>query len=164
MKKTKNMALAAILTAAGVVILYAGAFLGTIDIASAAVASVSVAVMLGERGYRWAFGVFLAISLLSLVLCVSKTAPIMFTVFFGYYPILKLYSESKFTRLKAYIIKYVFLNVSLVTLIAVTLMTVKLHILIVAAVFVVANILLPLYDIAFNGIMEFYFNNIRKRK
>ena len=57
-------------------------------------AGILLIVIVNEIGYRWALGTYVAISLLSVFLIADKESAVYFTMFFGYYPILKLLMEN----------------------------------------------------------------------
>ena len=68
-----------------------------------------------EIGKRWAFGVYFATSLLSLLLVPNKEAAVMYTAFFGYYAIVKaLLENSRLPRAVEYLLKFLIFNASVV--------------------------------------------------
>ena len=91
MKSTKKIALAGIFTALCVVFLFIGSLFQTLDLSAAAVGSIIVLITFIELGNGWAFGVYAAASILSMLLLPNKTAAIVFTVFAGFYPIVKVW-------------------------------------------------------------------------
>ena len=48
-----------------------------------------------ELNKRWAFGVFAGASAISLIILPNKEAAVLYTAFFGYYPIVKAFLESR---------------------------------------------------------------------
>ena len=54
--------------------------------------------VLEEIDRKWAFGVYVAISLLSLFLIADKEAAVFYTMFFGYYPVLRSALEKKLKK------------------------------------------------------------------
>lgn len=164
MKNTGKTAVSAMLCALAAVIMYAGSLFGKIDIAVAVIASVCVSLALVKFGYFRAFAVYGVSAFLALLLCPVKTVPVMFAAFFGYYPVLKMYAETKFSKVFSYVIKYVSLNVSLVLLVAMALRFAKIHALVIAAVFAASNILLPVYDIAYGMAVSMCFERLFGRK
>lgn len=68
-----------------------------------------------ECGYQWAFLVYLAVSVLSLLLAPDKQAAMVF-VFIGYYPVAKGLVERRFAkaRLLAWALKFLIFNLSMV--------------------------------------------------
>jgi len=65
-----------------------------------------------ELGKSWAFGVYLATAILSLLLVPNKEAAVMYTAFFGYYAIVKALLESHTPRVVEYLLKFIIFNVS----------------------------------------------------
>lgn len=164
MKSIKKSALTAMLSALSVVIMYAGSLLGKMDIATAVISSVCVMISLGEFGYLRAVCVYIITAVLSFVIVPAKTAVVLFIVLFGLYPIVKVFSSSRGRKVTEYVIKYCYLNISLVVLVVITtIFFAKLPILVMLLVFAGANLLLPVYDFALDGLMFFYYNRIRQR-
>ena len=58
-------------------------------------AGILLIVIVDEMGMKWAWGTFAAISLLSLFVIADKEAAVFYTMFFGYYPILKEFLAKK---------------------------------------------------------------------
>ena len=89
MKKTKKIAVCALLSAFSVVLLAIGALFNVLDLSMAVIASLPVLFAhLEFRGsYPWLlWGVT---SLLSLLLVTPKVAPLLYAILLGFYPILK---------------------------------------------------------------------------
>lgn len=85
---TKRMARLAILTALGVVLLLLGSVLPAGRLALVALSSLPVCVTLMMYGIKWSLGVFVLTAALGALLFPGAAA-IMYTAFFGYYPIAK---------------------------------------------------------------------------
>ncbi len=79
-----------------------------------AMAGIITMISVIELGRKWSFGVYTAVSLISLILVPNKEAVIFYIAFFGYYPILKSILESKLPRIIEYILKFLVFNVSAV--------------------------------------------------
>lgn len=68
-----------------------------------------------ELGKSWAFGVYFAVSLLSLLLVPNKEAAVMYTAFFGYYAIVKaLLEQRNLPRFVEYLLKFLIFNAAVV--------------------------------------------------
>ena len=164
MKSVKKTALSALLTALAVTVMYMGSLLGKVDIATAFVSSVCVMICLGEMGYIRAVGVYAVTTVLSFVIVPSKTSVVLFAVLFGLYPIVKTVSESRFPYIMAYVVKYVYLNIALSVLFALaSVLSAKIPIYIICAVFAVSNLVLPLYDALLKAVISFWYNGIRSK-
>lgn len=72
-----------------------------------------------ELDKRWAFGVYVAVSLVSFLTAPDKEAAMMYIAFFGYYPILKSVFESKLPRVAEYVLKFLVFNVAIIAAYAV---------------------------------------------
>ena len=83
-------------------------------------AGVTLLVIVAELGYKWAFGAYAAISLLSLFLIADKEAAVFYVMLFGYYPILRGLIEQKIrnTALRV-IVKLLLFNAALLISVAV---------------------------------------------
>lgn len=165
MNNTKKLALSALLCALAVSVMYIGSQFGKIDVATALAASLCVAVGLCEYGYKNAICIYLVITFISFLLLPAKTPVVLFGAFLGYYPILKMYCEYNFSKIKAYAIKYAVLNfaVALVIIIS-TVFFVKLSFFIIVLFMLVINAVFPLLDMAMNMAIETYYQKIKKRK
>lgn len=67
-----------------------------------------------EFGQGFAGLIYIAISILSLLLLGNKEAAVMYVAFFGYYPIIKSMIERKFKGFLCWIVKYAIFNVAMI--------------------------------------------------
>lgn len=65
-----------------------------------------------ELNKKWAFAVFTASAIISLVLVPNKEAAVLYAAFFGYYPILKALLENTKFKAVEYIFKFSVFNLS----------------------------------------------------
>jgi hypothetical protein len=70
-----------------------------------AVASVLITFVVVEIDKKWAFGVYCTVSILGFLLVGDKEVAMMYIAFFGYYPILKSFLETKLPRIIEWILK-----------------------------------------------------------
>ena len=104
-----------------------------------AIAGMLIAFCVVELGRKWAFGVFSATAVISLLFVPNKEAAVLYALFFGYYPIVKAIVESKLPRVAEYIVKFLVFNVS-----------------VVGAYFIIINVLgMPLDELLDMGKSEF---------
>ena len=82
--------------------------------AAPAFAGILLMVVVIEINKKWAFGVYAAAGILSLLLVTDKEAAVMYVAFFGYYPIIKAVLESKLPRAVEWIVKFLIFNVTMV--------------------------------------------------
>ena len=108
-KKSKSVALAGMLAALAVVILFLGSLFELLDLSASAMASLVIMVALIELGKRWACGVYAVAAVLSLLLF-PRTASITFAAFVGYYPVLKVYLDRIKPRVLQYFVKLLLFN------------------------------------------------------
>ncbi|MBQ9793660.1 MAG: hypothetical protein IJW34_01830 [Clostridia bacterium] len=168
-KKSKEIALAGMLTALAVVILFLGSLVELLDLSAAAMAALVVMVALIELGKGKAFAVYLASSLLA-VLLFPKTASVVFAAFIGYYPVLKVYLDKLRPKVLQYMAKLVLFNVFLALILWITEGLLGLGSdwgSLGKALFLLGNLAFILYDFAIGRLAVFYIvkikNRIRKR-
>lgn len=113
MKHSGKVALGAMLTALSVVVLMPTA-LEVLVYALPALASAFVVFATIEMGRKWAFAVYVSSSIVGLIVVPNKEGVILFAAFFGYYPILKAFVESKCRKVTEYLIKLAVFNVTMV--------------------------------------------------
>lgn len=68
-----------------------------------------------EFGQGFATMIYIAISILSLLILGNKEAAVMYVAFFGYYPILKSLLEKHMRGFVCWIVKYLIFNVAMIT-------------------------------------------------
>ena len=68
-----------------------------------------------EFGHGFATLIYVAVSVLSLLLLGNKEAAIMYVAFFGYYPIIKSILEKYIRSFVCWIVKYLIFNVAMVS-------------------------------------------------
>ena len=111
-KKSSSIALAGMLAALAVVILYLGSLIELLDLSASVLGALAVMVAIVELGRSYAWGVYLVSAVLS-VLLFPRTASIVFAAFVGYYPILKVYLDRIPIRFVQYFCKLVLFNLFL---------------------------------------------------
>ena len=90
---TKKLSFSAITCALGVILLFMGAIIETVDISMAALASFLIIACMIEMGGYYPLLVYLATATLSFLLLPNKTVVLIYGMFFGFYPIIKKYLE-----------------------------------------------------------------------
>lgn len=101
------------MTAALSVVLMLPTVMGLWTYALPAFAGILIMFTIIELDKKWAAGIFVAVSILSLMLLPNKEAAVFYVCFFGNYPIIKSIVESKkLPRILEYIIKIVLFNIS----------------------------------------------------
>lgn len=98
--------------ALGVILMTVGAFIEVLDLSTAALASLLCIFVVIEIGGGYSWALWAATSLLSLLMLPQKSPAIFYTLFLGYYPILKSYFE-RLPQIFAWILKLVTFHASL---------------------------------------------------
>jgi len=172
---TKKIALAAILSAFGVVFLTIGSFIGVLDLSSAAIAGFVIVIAVIELGGRYPVMMYFVISVLSILVLPNKYPAVFFIFFGGFYPIFKAYIE-RFHYIVAWVVKFSMFNFFLaVMILLIKFLSEKGFLppfednnlydffgIFKIIVFIVANFTFLLYDIAMTRIINLYIIKIRK--
>jgi hypothetical protein len=114
LNKSIRVAFCGILTALCTVLMF---LTGLISIGTYALPALSgmllVAVVI-ELGTAWAWPVYIAVSILSLILAADKEAAALYILFFGYYPIIKALLEKTRKKYLILVLKFVLFNCSMI--------------------------------------------------
>jgi len=175
MNTTKKLALAAVLSALGVVILTVGSFIQVLDLSSAALAGFVIIIAVIELQKYYPVLMYSVISLLSLILIPNKFPALLFIFFGGFYPIFKAYVE-RFHYIAAWVVKFSMFNMFLAFLIIAVRILAEAGFLpplennnlydflgnFKIIVFAVANFVFLLYDIAMSRIINIYIIKVRR--
>ncbi len=164
MKYTKKIALAAILSALGVVVLLIGSVITLLDLTMVAIASLLVILAVIEIGGGYPYLIWLVTGVLSLLLLPSKFPALLYLLFGGIYPILK----SMFERLHyiiAWVLKLSYFNTMLSLLIFLSVYVFHLpedDLGFNIIVYAVCNVVFILYDVAASQLITLYLVKLRK--
>lgn len=112
MSKTSKTAFGGIMIALSVVVLMPTVF-ELFVYALPAIAGIITMVCVIEINKKWAFGVYAATAVLSLLIVSNKEAPVVYAAFFGFYPILKSLLETKAGKVLEFVAKFAFFNVAI---------------------------------------------------
>lgn len=102
---TYRIALGGILSATVLALMMMGSLIPFGTFAVPALASLVIAIINEEDSPALAVCVWLVVGLLSVLLGADKEAAMLFICFFGHYPILKAFFESKLGKVSAFILK-----------------------------------------------------------
>ena len=105
MKQSSKTAFGGILTALSVVLMF---LTGVIPFLTFALPALAGALLI------LALCVYAAVSILSLLVVADKEAAMMYAAFFGYYPVIKSFLESKLPRVFEWIVKFLIFNAAMV--------------------------------------------------
>ena len=113
MKQSSKVAIGGIVAALSLVMMISVAIVPFLTYALPAEAGTFIAFIVYEIDKKWAFGVYTAVAVLGMFLVPDKEVAVMYLAFFGYYPVLKSFLESKMRRLPGWIIKILSFNVTM---------------------------------------------------
>jgi len=112
-KGTRTLTLSALFTALSLIMLYIASVWPTGQLGLVAVASLFIAAVVVESGPGSGLSVFVAVSGLGMLIIPNKTAPLLFLMFFGYYPVVKSLIERIGAMPLQWLLKLLVFNASL---------------------------------------------------
>lgn len=168
LSNTKRITVSAMTAALGVVILYLGSFIEVLDISVAVLASMLSLVIVIEYGKAAPYSIYAATSILSLLLLPQKLPALMYTLFFGYYPIVKESIERLRNRILQWSVKLCIFSAAIALFLWLSsLFAVDLDIpagkMWLAVFIALAALTLVLYDVALTRVVSFYIIRLRHR-
>lgn len=105
----RRTAVGGIAAALGITAMYLGSVVDVLDLSAAAFASFLLIAVISESGRRDALCVFAVTALLSWLLLPNRSPALLYTVFLGYYPMLKI-TLDRLGRAAGTVLKLVILN------------------------------------------------------
>lgn len=160
---TNKVAFGGILTALSIIFLYLASYAPYLKITMFFLSGLLVAVSLIEKGIRTAWLVYVASSLLSLLVIGNMTAFMPYICFFGLYPLVKYYIEKKNENILQLVLKVLFCNLSLFALyfIWVKLLSIKVAFSIpLIYILIIIQPIFLLYDYVFTKVIFYYIDKI----
>lgn len=166
-KRTAHrVSLTAMFAAMSLLFLYLAAVLPTARFAMYFLSSVFIMGLVLEEELGLAFLMYVAVSLLGLLLMMPSLVFVLpYVLFFGHYGLGKYYLETRIKdKVIRYILKLLYYNVALVLIYLVARATVIdiLTVLPIWAVILIAEAAFVVYDYLFTKVTGYYFNNIRR--
>ncbi|MFU0833299.1 MAG: DUF2232 domain-containing protein [Oscillospiraceae bacterium] len=170
MSHSLRLAFSSMITAIGTAIMFLTGLIPIGTYALPALAGIFLIPVVIEIGINWAFGIFIAESLLSGFFAPDKEAALCFILFFGYYPVLKAVLERKLQkRWMCAIAKYLLFNIALILDFWATVAILKIPIetfsvfgAFIPVLFLLAgNVMFFLYDYALSLLVISYCNKLR---
>lgn len=113
MKQSSKTAVCAMVAALSVVVMML-TVIPIMTYTAPAFAGLLLIIVVIEIDKRWAVGVYVAVSVLGLLIAADKEAAVMYLAFFGYYPILKAVLESHLPRWAETVLKFLIFNVAMI--------------------------------------------------
>lgn len=172
MRRSTQVALGGMIAALSLLFLFlTGVFPFATYILPAAAGILLVAVVV-ESGWRWALGVYAAVSLLAVFIAPDREAAIMYLGFFGFYPVLKAFLERLHSRFLEWLSKLAVFNLCIVASYLVIIYILGLNEVLTDSTFglytipvllLVGNIAFLVYDIALSRLVVSYVQWFRPR-
>ena len=164
MSKSGKIALGGLLTALGVVLMFLTGLIPIGTYALPAIAGVLLIVAVIEIGAKWAWMIYAAVAVLSLLFAADKEAALLFVLFFGYYPVLKSFLERISNKVLSWISKFAVFNVAVVAcfFLAVNFLQLPEDSFTVFGIYlpwvflILGNAVFLIYDIALSGLVATY--------
>lgn len=110
MNQSMKVAFGGIITALSVLLMFFSGIIPATEYALPIIAGVLLIPVYLEMGRKWAFPVFIAVSIVSFLIVPSKEPPVMYTLFFGYYPLVKEIIEKIKPKFISFAVKLIFYN------------------------------------------------------
>ena len=165
MRKTLPLTLSAMLVALGTVLFWLAGMIEMLDLTVAAIVALFVFFAHRELPRGYAYMIYAATALLSLLLMPAKFSPMVYAVFVGWYPIAK-YHLDHLPRLLSWVLKLLIFNVILVALLVASVVFFGLpnegtviYLITLAA----GNLSFVLYDLLLNRLLILYAARLRAR-
>lgn len=114
MKKSLIIAFSGVITALSVVLLYVGGIIWVLSYIMPLLSGVLMISVTNSVGNKMAYTVFVSTSILSLVLLPDKECALLYAMFFGYYPIIKVRIELLKNRILQILLKYMIFNLTII--------------------------------------------------
>lgn len=167
--QVKKLTRASLCACAAVVILYMAAVLPTGRLALTAVAGLAIMLAVVNCGAWYALGAFAVSAVLGVLISPLKSCAAAFSLFLGWYPIVKSFAERIRQRLLEWLVKLLAFNAAL----AVAMRFFRLLLAEglgdfgsgwpVAAVWLCANVVFVIYDFGLTQIIQVYLNRFVKK-
>lgn len=172
MRESAKAALGGIVSALAVVVMLVTYLSPLLVYTAPPFAGILLILIVNELGYKWGIGTYVSISILSVFFIADKEAAVFFTMFFGYYPILKLWMDKRLhNKLIRAILKLLIFNVSVAASVAICIFV--FHIpyddfaesgyILLAVFWLMLNFLLVVYDYLITALQNLYQRKLRKR-
>ena len=163
--RTRKLAVSAMLSALGVVILYLGSVINVLDLTMVAIASLFVFFAVIELGTPFQYLIYAVTALLSMFLLPDKFAALTYLLFGGIYPVFKAMIE-RLHYLISWILKFSFFNTVLSVIVAVSVYIMHIEdseVGFTVGLYVLGNVTFLLYDIATTQLITLYLVKLRQR-
>ncbi len=109
-----KVALGGVVAALSILLMLLAGVTSTLIYAIPMITGALLMMLVVEFGTGFAVLIYIAVSIISLLLLGNKEAAVMYVAFFGYYPIIKSVLEKHFNGIACWIIKYVIFNIAMI--------------------------------------------------
>ena len=165
-----KVAFGGVVAALSVMLMLSTGLIPTLTYAIPAIVGALLMTVVIEISPVFAGAIYVAISILSLLVVADKEAAVMYAAFFGYYPIIKSFIERKTGKIVSWVIKYIIFNISMIAsyfvvakIFMITFDDIEfLGKFALPALLFVGNIVFALYDIALTRLVTAYLIVWRK--
>ena len=165
-KATRALAVSAVLSALGVVLLALGSLIEVLSLTVAVIASICVIFTVIELGGKYPYLVFAVTATLGMLLAPGKSAPLAYLCFLGWYPILKAILERHLPPLWCWVVKILVFNAGLAVLLVITLKVLTLYTVPHLWYYAFLPLFTPvfvLYDVALTRLISLYLRKWHDR-
>ncbi len=166
LKSTRALAVSAVLSALGVILLALGSLVQVLDLTMAVLASILVIFAVIELGGKYPYLIYAVTAVLSVLLVPSKSAAMVYLCFAGYYPILKAVLERHLPRFWCWVVKILIFNAGL-ALSLLLMLKVFLTFTVPAAWYYalipLLSVVFVLYDVALTRLITLYLTKWQQR-
>ena len=165
-KKTRKLTLSALFAALSVASLYIASVWPTGQYGIVAFASLFVAAAVIDIGPAYGFYVFIVSSALGMLILPNKAAPLLFILFFGYYPVVKSIVEKIGNRVVQWFLKLAVFNAALSVIylfLKDMLLGFSERIPGVFTIYLLGSAVFALYDYGFSNALRLYKERISKQ-
>ena len=171
MKNSMRVAFCGVIAALSTVLFLLTGVVPVATIALPAIAGCLLIPVVVEVGLPWAFGVYVVCCVLGLLFAPDREALLIYLLFFGYYPALFAVVGRIRSRVLRYGVKLLVLNVAVVleVLLSVYALGIPLETLSIlgpagpVVLWVLANVVFVVYDLALEGLIVQYLNRVHDR-
>ncbi len=110
-----KVALGGVVAALSIVLMIISGVTVSLEYAIPMITGALLMMLVVEFGKSFAVVIYIAVSIISMLLLGNKEPAIMYLMFFGYYPIIKSILENRLKGIFCWIIKYFIFNVSIIS-------------------------------------------------
>ncbi|MBE7039056.1 MAG: hypothetical protein E7404_09175 [Ruminococcaceae bacterium] len=166
----KKLAISSVLMGLCIVCLFIGS-IWPVKIAMCLMASFIVSIVVVECGHKYAWLVYIGVTIISFLLIPKKIIVYGFIAFLGFYPIIKLYIERLNKLWVEWIAKFIFFNIILILayfalnyflLPSLDIALVGFVFKYIASIIAVSEIVFLIYDLAVSYFISYYRQNLRR--